>query len=233
MFYVCFSAVLVFCHPLQYLSFKLGGYRAHKLAVDVLNMLLLACLYLTGSRCTYHNPHTLPKEKPLIIVANHQSMFDIIAIGWFMRRYHPKFVSKIELGKGWPSISFNLKKGGSVLIDRKKPRQAIPALTAFAEYIKDTNRSAVIFPEGTRSKTGAPKTFTNNGLKILLRSIPDAMLIPVTINHAWKLLRYGSFPIEAGVHLSVKVQEPIASAGRNPDEVLAEVEESIKKDIVI
>ncbi len=222
---------LVFFHLLQWLCLKLGGYKAHKISVDLLNLSLMGCLYLIGNRCSYRNEHQLPAGKPLIIVANHQSMFDIIAISWFMRKYHPKFISKVELGKGLPSISFNLNHGGSVLIDRKNPRQSIPALTAFSKYISETGRTAVIFPEGTRSKTGHAKAFSTTGLKILVKNIPEALLVPVTINNSWKLLRYGSFPVNAGVHLSLKVQQPIAASALPVDDLLTEVEQRIKKDI--
>jgi 1-acyl-sn-glycerol-3-phosphate acyltransferase len=51
-----------------------------------------------------------------------------------------------------------LRHGGSALIDRKDPKQAIPAIKGL-EYIEKHHRSAVIFPEGTRSKTGKPKAF--------------------------------------------------------------------------
>ena len=60
-----------------------------------------------------------------MIVANHQSMNDIPPIIWYLRKHHPKFVSKMELGKGIPSVSYNLVHGGSVLIDRKNSKQAI------------------------------------------------------------------------------------------------------------
>ena len=76
---------------------------------------------------------TLPEDKPLIFVANHQGLYDIIGIGWLLRKYHPKYVSKLELGKGIPSVSYNLNHGGSVLIDRKDPKQALPALKKMAE----------------------------------------------------------------------------------------------------
>ena len=85
-----------------------------------------------------------------------------------MRKFHPKFVSKKELGKGIPSISYNLNHGGSVLIDRNDPKQAISVIKELSQYIQKTNRSAVIFPEGTRSKTGRPREFAKSGLKILL-----------------------------------------------------------------
>ena len=68
---------------------------------------------------------------PLIIVSNHQSMNDIPPIIWYMRKYHPKFVSKIELGKGIPSVSYNLRHGGSALIDRKDSKQALVAIARF------------------------------------------------------------------------------------------------------
>ena len=45
-----------------------------------------------------------------------------------MRKWHPKFISKKELGKGIPSVSYNLKYGGSALIDRKDPKQALPEI---------------------------------------------------------------------------------------------------------
>lgn len=159
-------------------------------------------------------------------------MFDIIAISWFMRKHHPKFISKVELGSGWPSVSFNLRHGGSVLIDRQNPRQSIPALIKFSKYIAQYKRSAVIFPEGTRSKTGELKPFSTTGLKILFKNIPDALVVPVTINNSWKLLKYGSFPVNAGINLSLTVQEPIAVSSMTDDELLMETEQRIKKDII-
>src|SRR5690606_23361031 len=114
----------------------------------------------------------IPTGVPLIIVANHQSMYDIIAIIWYMRRFHPKFVSKKELGKGIPSVSFNLRHGGSVLIDRKDPKQAVPVIKGLGQYIEKHTRSAFIFPEGTRSKNGKPKEFAQTGVKILCKSPP-------------------------------------------------------------
>src|SRR5690606_40331004 len=85
---------------------------------------------------------------PLILVSNHQSMLDISPLEFYLSDFHPKFISKIELGKGIPSVSYNLQKGGSVLIDRKDPRQALPEIKKLAQYIEKHKRSAVIFPEG-------------------------------------------------------------------------------------
>lgn len=229
-FYLAFILVLLIFHVLQWGAFKFG-YSAHKATVDYLNFWLMACLYLIGNRCSFSNEHDLPEDKPLIIIANHQSMFDIITLSWFLRKYHPKFISKIELGRGWPSVSFNLRHGGSVLIDRKNPRQSIPALTKFARYINTNAYAAVIFPEGTRSKTGRPKSFSTTGLKILLKNIPDAVIVPVAINNSWKLLKYGSFPINSGVNLKMDVLTPIQVSSMSEDELLGKVEKLIKENI--
>ena len=158
-YYLCFGLCLVIFHPIQWICFNAFGYQAHKKSVDYLNFFLVKCTNILGTTYRFENLNSIPKNVPLIVVANHQSMYDIIAIIWYMRRYHCKFVSKKELGSGIPSVSYNLRHGGSVLIDRKDPKQAIPTIKGLSEYIEKNTRSAVIFPEGTRSKTGKPKEF--------------------------------------------------------------------------
>ena len=100
------------------------------------NLTLMRCANILGTRFTFTNPHNIDTNQPLIIVANHQSLHDIYPITWYMRKHHPKFISKIELGKGIPSVSYNLRHGGAALIDRKNPRQSLPALMKFGEYIE-------------------------------------------------------------------------------------------------
>ena len=174
-----------------------------------MNFFLLQILYVTFSHSEVENKELIPEGKPLIIVSNHQRWYDIIGIGWFLRHFHPKFVSKIELGKGIPSVSYNLNHGGSVLIDRKDPRQALLALKKMGEYIEANCRSAVIFPEGTRSKDGNPKPFNSNGLKILCKYAPNAYVVPVTINNSWKVFRYGYFPLGIGNNVKFTIHPPI------------------------
>ena len=55
----------------------------------------------------------------------------------YFRKNFPNFVSKIELGKGIPSVSYNLRHGDNVLIERKDPRQAINTLMKFGEKIEE------------------------------------------------------------------------------------------------
>src|SRR6056297_3026223 len=114
-FYFFFFLTLLIFHPVQWVSLKLFGYQAHKKSVDIFNFFLLRCLNLVGTRFQYKNSFSFDMSRPHIIVSNHQSMFDIPPIIWYMRQFHPKFISKKELAKGIPGISYNLRHGGSVL----------------------------------------------------------------------------------------------------------------------
>ncbi len=225
-FYLFFGLTLAIFHPLQWLGKNLGGASVHRGVVNFMNLFLLRCLHILGVTFSFKNEHRLPEDQPLIIVSNHQSMFDIPLISWYLRRNKPKFISKIELGKGIPSISYNLKHGGNVLIDRKNPKQSIPALSGFGKFIKKHNFSAVIFPEGTRSRNGELKSFAPTGLKILFKNAPNALIVPLAINNSWKLLRYGNFPMGIGIHLTLEVLEPLI-IDKEPEILLEKIQERI------
>ena len=212
-YYLLFGSALVFFHVIQWICFNLFGYKAHKKSVDILCFFLVVSTYVLGTRYKIKNLNKLPTGVPLIIAANHQSLYDITTIGWFMRKVHPKFISKVELGKGIPSISYNLNHGGSVLIKRDDAKQSLAAIREMAQYIETHKRATVIFPEGTRSKTGKPKPFAENGLKILCKYAPSACVVPVTINNSWKMTRWGFFPMGTGnkiefiIHDSIPIKE--------------------------
>jgi len=149
LFYLVFGLILGVFHPVQVICWNLWGYKAHKRSVDILNLFLIKSLGILGARVGFFGFDSLPLDKPLIIISNHQSMFDIPPIVWGFRKQHAKFISKKELGHGIPSISYNLRKGGSVLIDRKDARQALEEIKNLGQKIEKMNYSAVIFPEGT------------------------------------------------------------------------------------
>lgn len=219
--YTLFVVTLVIFHPIQWVCFNVFGYQAHKKSVDYLNLCLLRVGHLIGNTYEIKNRDCIPKNVPLIIVANHQSLYDIVGIIWYLRKFHPKFVSKQELASGIPSVSYNLRHGGSVVIDRRDPKQAIPVIKHLAQYIALHNRAAVIFPEGTRSKTGKPGTFAQSGLKILCKFAPTAYVVPLTINNSWKIVKFGAFPLGLGTRVSFTVHEPIAVKDM-PFEILME-----------
>jgi 1-acyl-sn-glycerol-3-phosphate acyltransferase len=230
--YIFFGALLGVFHPIQWLCLKLGGYTGHKRSVDILNLLLTCTYYLLGCRLTFRGRNDLPLNRPLIFIANHQSMYDIPPLIWHLRKYHAKFISKIELTKGIPSISFNLKHGGGANIDRKDAKQSITEILRLAKRMNDHCWSAVIFPEGTRSRRGEMRPFAAGGIATLLKKIPTAAVVPIAINGSWKLTRFGSFPLSFGEKVSFTVLKPIEPGAREATEVILEAEEAIKLIVV-
>ncbi|WP_342646971.1 lysophospholipid acyltransferase family protein [Mucilaginibacter sp. CSA2-8R] len=226
--YPAFGFLLLLFQPIQWLCYNLSGYAAHKRSVDILNGLLTSTYYLLGNRITFINRQQLPEGRPMIFVANHQSMYDVPPLIYHLRRYHAKFISKVELTKGILSISYNLKVGGGANIDRNDPRQAITELAKLAGRMKDNNWSTVIFPEGTRSKDGHVRSFQSAGIATILKKCPNALLVPIAINNAWKMVRYGIYPLSTFEHLRFEVLTPIEPNGRPADELVKQIEETIK-----
>ena len=230
-YYLSFGFFLVIFHPIQWFCLHVFGYEAHKKSVDYLNFFLVRCTNLLGTTYSFKNRNLIPENVPIIFVANHQSLYDIVGIIWYLRKFHAKFVSKKELGKGIPSVSYNLRNGGSVLIDRNDPKQAIPIIKSLSDYIEKYKRSAVIFPEGTRSKDGKPKEFAQSGLKILCKNAPSAYVVPISINNSWKMVKFGAFPMGLGSKLEFIIHEPIAVKDFSFEELIEKTEKAVTQSI--
>jgi 1-acyl-sn-glycerol-3-phosphate acyltransferase len=169
-------------------------------------------------------PHT-----PYIIIANHQSMFDIPIFGALLFTNFPKYVSKRSLARWIPSISYNLRRGGNAIIDRGDPEQALGAIRQLAAEVRDRGVSAVIFPEGTRGRHGELGKFRPRGTLALLEAAPDTAVVPVCVDQSWRLLRHNLLPTPYGVTVRVWIGDPIARRrGEDPAVLLATVEAIIR-----
>lgn len=226
--YLIFGIVLLLFHPIQWLCLKLGGYSAHKKSVDILNLFLLSTYYLLGNSVHFVNTQNLPTDRPIIFTSNHQSMYDIPPLIYFLRKYHAKFISKVELTKGIPSISFNLKYGGGANINRKDSKQAIAEILKLATKMNEHKWSTVIFPEGTRAKSGQIKPFAVGGVATLLKKVPDALVVPIAIHNSWKMVQYGQFPLNTFTKMTWTVLTPIEPKGKEIEEVVKEAEQAVR-----
>ena len=232
-FYLCFALSLLLFHPVQWICLKLGGYHAHKKSVDILNGLLVCCNYILFNRTEFVDNPNLPTGQPVIFVANHQSSYDIPPLIFFLRRFHGKFISKLELMTARiPSISFNLKYGGAANIDRKNPKQSIAEILKLANNMKTHKWSAFIFPEGTRTKTGRMKPFSIGGIATLIKKNPEALIVPIAINGSYKMVQWGMFPLRPFTAMKWEVLEPLATQGASIEEIVAMAEQAILKKVV-
>lgn len=230
-FFLVFALILLIFHPIQVICKNIWGYDMHKRSVSILNLFIFKSLRLMGSNIKVRGSFDLPANRPLIIVSNHQSTYDIPAILWLFRNNHPKFISKKSLGKHIPSISYNLRHSGSALIDRKNPSQAIKEIFRLGRLIQENNFSACIFPEGTRTRTGQMRNFQSGGIKTLLKVAPDSLIVPFAISGNYKLHRYGKYPLSFGEQLAFTVLDPIEPKGIEPDELVKQVQQHIQKTI--
>lgn len=232
---VIFFMILTAFHPVL-LCASWVNLRWHKWLLDRMNVCIMWNIRLTtGASYTVINRGGVVQDRPVILVANHQSMYDIPMLMWELRDRDVGFIAKKELGKGLPSISLSLRKLSSVLIDRKDANQAIAAIRAFGKEREAQCEVAAIFPEGTRARDGTMKRFRNSGLKALIETMPSAVIQPVAIRGNWELLRYNFWPIPFGTSVSVEFLEPVACP-RSEEETqkcLSHVEEVIRAKVLI
>jgi 1-acyl-sn-glycerol-3-phosphate acyltransferase len=228
---VVFFAILCVFHVVQ-LAASLFGRGAQKWALDIMNICIVWNIrILAGARFSYIGQPTLPSGRSIILVSNHQSMYDIPMMMWACRAREIGFISKRELGKWIPSISLALRTLGSVLIDRKDAKASLRAISEFGETKERAQQVAAIFPEGTRARDGVVKSFRPSGFITLLKAMPSALIQPVAIRGNWRILRYQFLPIPFGTTIEMEFLEPVEPNGRPPEQVLAEVESRIRGSV--
>jgi 1-acyl-sn-glycerol-3-phosphate acyltransferase len=228
---ILFFLMLLIFHPIQLLCHWIGGHDLHQKSVAILNLCLMGAHLPLFNTFSIDYEEELPVGPSYIFVSNHQSMFDIPPLIWYLRKHYPKFVSKIELAKNIPSISLNLRIGENCAIDRKDRLAAVKSLTAFAKNVHEKKRSVVIFAEGTRSRTGVPKPFQRRGLETIFRHVPDAVVVPVTINNSWKVDRYGKFPFGIGNRIHLRIHKPMPIAGNDNIDIIDAAQNVVHKHV--
>ena len=230
-FYFLFLLTLVVFHPIQVICRTLFGYQAHKVSVDILNYILMHLVWVLGFRIKFTNKTKLPADRPIIVISNHQGAYDIPPIAWLFRKHHPKFISKIELAKNIPSVSYNLRHSGAALIMRKNRVQALGEIRKLGKLIAEKNYCACVFSEGTRSKTGKLKQFKSGGLATLLEEAPNSLIVPFVVDGNYKIERKGSFPLSFGEKGRYSILEAIEPEAYTADELCLKIENLIKVEL--
>lgn len=162
---------------------------------------------------------------PLIVAANHQSVFDI----WALMAVLPlslRFVAKQELSR-IPVFARACRAAGHVFIDRQDRTAAIEAIRRAAERMRRDRLSVVFFPEGTRSRDGRLRAFKRGTFMLAIET--RAQLIPVAIEGGYGLLPPGALAPRRGT-VTVRCGRPIPLADltvEDRDSVLQETHRAI------
>jgi 1-acyl-sn-glycerol-3-phosphate acyltransferase len=198
----------------------LFGLRQFEWVMAWLQRSLLAVFRISGIRFEIEGLDGFERSGGYLFVSNHQSMYDISIFGGILVRNFPKYVAKKSLASGIPAISLNLSRGGNALIDRGDKDQAMSAISDMARECQDRSVSAVIFPEGTRSRDGSLGDFRVGGVAALMSGAPDLPIIPTVIDGSWKVFAHNMFPIPYGTRVRVRFGDPIErSTDEDPSEI--------------
>jgi 1-acyl-sn-glycerol-3-phosphate acyltransferase len=181
-------------------------------------------LALAGIRYRVVGGEHVPSSA-VVFCSNHESNVDPPVL---FEALHPylHILYKAELRR-FPIMRTVLDVGGFVPIERADREKAAESITRGAESLRAGN-SFLIFPEGTRSRTGQLLPFKKGGFIMAIRA--QVPVVPVSVQGGRAAMRKGSALVRP-VRVSVRIGRPIPTAGLNTehrDELIAKVREEIE-----
>ena len=150
----------------------------------------------------------IPRGQPLMYASNHSSMFDI----WTLLATLPgsvRMVAKQELFK-IPLLGGAMRAAGHIPIDRAARKKAFEAYDTAAKTIREGISSILVFPEGTRSRTGELLPFKNAPFGLAIAA--QVPIVPVYVHHTFEILPKGAWRLRSRP-IRLLVGEPIPTAG--------------------
>ncbi len=182
-------------------------------------------------RITIHGRKNLPTypNTPAIVIMNHASAFDIPMIEVLVGSYPHVWISKSGY-KNVPLVGFLLKRM-HVMVDKTSTSSARRALIGMHDLIKDQNRHALIFPEGTRHDDGQVHKFFS-GFAVLAQKL-QRPVIPIVATNMHLVFPKKSLIIDSSsTHVTINIGKPIyCPADADLPEFVRSVEEHFKETL--
>ncbi len=147
-------------------------------------------------------------DTPQILVANHQSWFDVLALAAFLPGPY-RFVGKHELAHV-PFFGAAFRDCGNVLIDRKDRGRALESMAEARRHLEEDRPTIILFPEGTRSETGELRPFKKGAFVLAIQT--GCAVVPAVIEGSREVMPKGSWLIRSG-RIGVRFGEAIAVEG--------------------
>jgi len=165
-----------------------------------------------GTPVALEGRERIPPHRPVVYASNHSSMFDI----WALAAVLPgsvRFVAKQELVKV-PLLGRAMLAAGHVAIDRFNRARAFEAYERAAAVIRG-GISAVVFPEGTRSRSGELLSFKNAPFGLAIAA--GVPVVPVYVHNTFEILPKGGIRLRPRP-IRILVGEAIPTAGLSLDD---------------
>jgi len=172
---------------------------------------LFTCFW--GSLYTWVNPQwpvtiegreKIDPETTYVMVANHLSLLDILVLFRIFR--HFKWVSKIENFR-IPFIGWNMRLNRYIKL-RRGDRDSVREMMAACEQTLRSGSSIMMFPEGTRSKTGVLQPFKTGAFELALRT--NLPLLPIVLSGTSDILPKKGFVLRGRHQIAITVLDPIS-----------------------
>ena len=153
----------------------------------------------------------LQPKQSYVFALNHQSMFDIFVVyGWFPFIF--KWMIKSELRK-IPLVGKACDAAGHIFINRSNAIEAKRCLEKAEAQLKN-GVSLVVFPEGTRTKTGEMGKFKRGAFRVATDlALP---IVPVTLKGSYERLNRNTFNVTPGT-IELHIHQPIDVVPYLPD----------------
>ncbi len=165
-------------------------------------------LRVAGVRLRVEGLENFQVSSPQVIVSNHQSWFDVFSIVAAFR-HGIRFVAKKELAR-IPIFGRAWQVCGHISIDRGDRSSAFESLKVAGEQVREQASHIVIFPEGTRSRTGKLMQFKKGAFILAIEA--GVPILPVAVIGSRGVMPKGSWRITPG-EIVVRVGEPIPVDG--------------------
>ncbi len=191
--------------------FDRSGYFAHGCA-RLWAWLILAT---TGVEVEVRGLERLAPGKTYVFVSNHQSIYDIPVIFWWIP-FQLRIIAKESLGR-FPMLGPHLKRTGHMLVDRSRPDKS--GIFGWANALTSKGLSLIVFPEGTRSADGRVGVFKGGSFYLAMQA--GLPIVPLSIVGSRHVMRKGQLTTRPGF-VRLTVHEPIETTA-NPEPPTREV----------
>ena len=201
--------------------------RSHRLYFVLTKIFGFGILTISGIKVKVTGRENLNRDTAYVFASNHLSLFDIPVLQYWVPNNFG-FIFKKELAK-IPVFGWQLYLGPHIIIDRKNPEKAMKSIERAKKHLTKRGISVLLFPEGTRSKTGEIQSFKRGAFHLAARvGFP---VVPVTIEGTQNLLKKKPFRINSGT-VSLHFDKPIESDNLNSRKDELELMEKVR-DIII
>lgn len=170
-------------------------------------------MWIAGAKLTVVGKQNVPKDKPVVFVANHASHLDIGCLCAALP-VNLHFIGKKEL-MYFPIVGWYMFLAGHIFVDRKNRVKALESLKQAALKIK-AGKSVVMYPEGTRSENGDIGNFKKGAFHLAMQA--GVQVVPVSINGTEKVWPKSPNKITPG-KVKVTIGKPIDSANYTKEQL--------------